>query len=181
MNLLILDRDGVINYDSTDFIKTPDEWIAIPGSLEAIAKMTMAGFTIVVCTNQSGLSRGLFSQKDLTNIHNKMIKEVEAHGGKLSGIFYCPHIASDNCNCRKPKTQMILDICQKFNLANAHNIMMVGDSMRDLLTIKNCGGIPVLVKTGNGIKTLNDDTIPLGTLIFDDLLNFSNYIINYNK
>jgi D-glycero-D-manno-heptose 1,7-bisphosphate phosphatase len=181
MHLIILDRDGVINYDSPNYIKTPEEWIAIPESLEAIAKLTKSGITLVVCSNQAGLGRGLFTQNDLDAIHQKMITTIENTGGKLSGIFYCPHTNQDNCNCRKPKTQMIHNICQKFNLKDASNIMMVGDSARDLIAIKNAGGIPILVKTGNGLKTLNDGIFPKETLIFDNLLDFSNYIINSKK
>lgn len=178
MKLILLDRDGVINYDSPNFIKNPDEWIPIPGSIEAIAKLTKLGFTLVLCSNQSGLGRGLFTLEDLNAINAKMITAVEKLGGKLSGIFVCPHTAKDNCNCRKPKTQMISDICQRFKLEDATGIIMVGDSKRDLLAIKTAGGVPVLVKTGNGIKTLKDGTIPEGTLVFNDLRDFSNYMTN---
>lgn len=181
MKLIILDRDGVINHDSPHFIKTPDEWVALPGSLDAIAKLTTAGFTLVICSNQSGLGRGLLTLNDLNAIHAKMLTAIENAGGKIAGIFVCPHIKDDNCNCRKPKTQLITDICAQFKLKNASGIMMVGDSERDLLAIKTAGGIPVLVKTGNGIKTLNGGTIPQGTVVFNDLLDFSNYMVNPRK
>ena len=181
MKLIILDRDGVINYDSANFIKTPDEWIPLPGSIEAIAKMTAAGYTIIVCSNQSGIGRKLFTLEDLEQIHTKMHRIVELGGGIISGVFYCPHIAEDNCNCRKPKTQMIQDICTKFKVKNTSALIMVGDSLRDLLTIKNAGGVPVLVKTGNGIKTINSGKIPTNTLIFNDLLDFSNYLVSPKK
>lgn len=180
MKLLILDRDGVINYEHEDFIKTPEEWIPIPGSLEAIARINSLGYTVVVCTNQSGLSRKLYTVETLNQIHKKMLDSVVEHGGKIDSVFYCPHLPIDNCNCRKPKTQMITDICARFGLKNAQNIMMVGDSLRDLQTIHAAGGIPVLVKTGNGIKTINDAKIPDNTIVFEDLLSFSNYLINKN-
>lgn len=178
MKLVILDRDGVINYDSPGYIKSPEEWIAIPGSIEAIARMTKHGITLVVCSNQSGLGRGLFTEEGLQDIHAKMIREVEAGGGKIAGIFYCPHIAEDNCNCRKPKTQMLANICQQFQVKEIQQVTLVGDSLRDILAIKNFGGIPVLVRTGNGIETQKDATITDDALVFDDLLAFSNYIIN---
>lgn len=181
MKIIILDRDGVINYDREDFIKTPDEWLPIPGSIEAIAKLNHLGYTIVVCTNQSGIGRKLFTLDTLTQIHKKMQTLVESHGGKIDSIFYCPHLPTDNCNCRKPKTQMIQDICAKYNLPNADDIMMVGDSLRDLLTINNAGGIPVLVKTGNGIKTINDGKIPGNSMVFESLSDFSQYINNKVK
>ncbi len=176
MKLIILDRDGVINHESKTFIKSPQEWIAIPGSLGAIAKLNRLNYTVVVCTNQSGIGRKLFNLETLNNIHAKMQQELASHNGKIDSIFYCPHTPDDKCNCRKPKAQMILDICKKYNLPNAENIMMVGDSLRDLQAISTAGGIPVLVKTGNGIQTLENDTIPPNTLVFDDLLALSKYL-----
>lgn len=181
MKLLILDRDGVINYEHEDFIKNPDEFIPIPGSLDAITQINSLGYTIVVCTNQSGLGRKLYTVETLNQIHKKMLDLVVEHGGKIDSVFYCPHLPTDNCNCRKPKTQMIIDICTKFGLPNAQNIMMVGDSIRDLQTIHAAGGIPVLVKTGNGIKTINDGKMPVNTIVFENLLDFSQYLTDHFK
>jgi D-glycero-D-manno-heptose 1,7-bisphosphate phosphatase len=177
MKIVILDRDGVINYDSPDFIKTPDEWIAIPGSLEAIANLNKNGYDVIVCSNQSGIARKLFTHDTLNQINQKMKLEAEKLGGRILDIFYCPHKSEDNCNCRKPKTQMLKDICIKYNIKQINDLMMVGDSSRDLIAIHNFGGVPVLVKTGNGIKTLNNDTIPSNTMVFDNLLEFSQHII----
>lgn len=178
MKLVILDRDGVINYDSEKYIKTPDEWEVIPGSLEAIANLSQQGFKVVVCTNQSGISRGLFTMSDLNEIHNKMHKLVDHAGGTIAAITFCPHKTEDNCECRKPKPGMILDICERFNIDDISPIIMVGDSIRDLEAIYTAGGIPALVKTGNGKKTLAKEKIPPGTLVFENLLEASDYIID---
>lgn len=176
MKILILDRDGVINYDSDKYVKDVDEWEAIPESLEAIAKLTQLGYKIVVCTNQSGIGRGLFTVEELNNIHEKMHKLVEQAGGFITAIFFCPHAPENNCNCRKPKTGMVEEICERFNIEHISHVMMVGDSERDLEAIHNAGGIPVLVKTGNGKKTLSKGKIPPGTLVFENLLEVSEYL-----
>lgn len=175
--VIILDRDGVINEDQRDFIKTPEEWIPIPGSLDAIAKLNQAGFIISVCSNQSGVGRGIISEDNLELIHAKMLEHVERAGGKIDSIFYCPHMPDANCECRKPKSQMVLDICHKYGLADCTNLILVGDSLRDLQAIYNVGGIPALVKTGNGQNTLLEGNLPDNLLIFEDLLDFSNYIL----
>lgn len=177
MKLIILDRDGVINYESDKYVKNADEWDPLPNSLDAIANLTQLGYKIVVCTNQSGIARGLFSIEDLNNIHEKMHKMVKLAGGEISAIFFCPHVNEDKCLCRKPNSGMIHDICDRFNLEDATNIMMVGDSERDLLAIYDAGGIPVLVKTGNGKKTLNKGRVPPGTLVFENLLEVSEYLM----
>lgn len=177
MKLIILDRDGVINYDSADYIRNASEWRALPGSLEAIAQLTQNGYTVVVCTNQSGIGRHLFTLEDLEQIHNKMQQQVEECGGSIAAIFFCPHVPSDNCACRKPRPQMIFDICRQFKIDNIADVMMVGDSQRDLVAIDTAGGIPILVKTGSGEKTLSAGNAPEGTLVFDDLLAVCNYLL----
>ena len=177
MKLVFLDRDGVINQDSDKFIKNADEFILIPGSADAIANLSQAGFKVVICSNQSGLGRGLFTMEDLNAMHEKLHQQVEQAGGSLDVIIFCPHIPDDNCDCRKPKPGMILEICDRFNLEDLSNTVMVGDSIRDLEAISNAGGIPILVKTGNGKKTLAKETLPEGTKIFDNLLSASEYII----
>ena len=177
MKVLILDRDGVINYDSDKYVKNSDEWEAIPESLEAIANITQLGYKIVVCTNQSGIGRGLFSVEELNDIHEKMHRLVKQSGGEIAAVFFCPHTSEDNCNCRKPKPGMIEDICERFNIENISNVMMVGDSDRDLEAIYTSGGIPVLVKTGNGKKTMAKGKVPPGTLVFENLLEVSEYLM----
>ena len=173
-----MDRDGVINYDSPNYIKTADEWEALPGSLEGIAKLTQANYKVVVCTNQSGIGRKLYTVEKLNEIHQKMYRLTEQASGKIAAIFFCSHKPEDLCNCRKPKPKMILDIYERFHIDNPANVMMVGDSQRDLEAIVNAGGIPVLVKTGNGKKTLAKNKIPANTLVFDNLLAASEYIVN---
>lgn len=153
MKLVILDRDGVINQDSDDFVKNADEWIPIEGSIAAIARLSKAGFTIVVTTNQSGLGRGLFELADLEAMHDKMNALVKQAGGKLSGIFYCPHHPDDNCDCRKPKAGLIEAVEKALN-TSTKDAITIGDSLRDLEAGLTKGCIPVLVKTGKGQKTL---------------------------
>lgn len=177
MKIIILDRDGVINLDSSKFIKSPEEWIAIDGSLKAIANLVQLGYAVVVCTNQSGIGRGLFSIEELNQIHEKMHRLVSQSGGEIVAIFVCPHVEDDNCRCRKPKPGMIYEICNRFNIEQISTVMLVGDSERDLQAIYMSGGIPVLVKTGNGKKTLkNKSKLPANTLVFDNLLEFSEYL-----
>jgi len=177
VKLIILDRDGVINYDSDEYIKNLDEWEPIPESLEAIANLTQSGYTVVVCSNQSGIGRGLFTLEELNIIHSKMHKLVGQAGGEIAAIFCCPHKPTDNCDCRKPKPKMIFDICERFNIDNLDSVIMVGDSERDLQAIYAAGGIPFLVKTGNGKKTLVKNNLPPNTLIFENLLEVSEYLI----
>ncbi len=182
MKLIILDRDGVINHDRDDFVKTPDEWQPIAGSMDAIAFLTQAGYTLAVATNQSGIGRKYFTMQTLNEMHSKMHRLVHQAGGEISGIWYCPHLAEHQCDCRKPKSGMIWDILQRFN-ANASDTWLVGDSLRDLQAIANVGGKPVLVRTGKGMKTLEKDAdkLPVNTLIFDDLLAFSQFVMQQEK
>lgn len=179
MKLIILDRDGVINHDRDDFVKSPDEWQAIEGSMDAIAFLTQAGYTIAVATNQSGIARQYFTMQTLNEMHSKMHKLVHQAGGEISGIWYCPHVAEHQCACRKPKSGMILDILQRFN-AEASETWLVGDSLRDLQAIANVGGKAVLVKTGKGLKTWEQGGLPENTLVFENLLHFSQFILQHN-
>ena len=178
MKIIILDRDGVINYDSEKYVKNADEWVAIPESLEAIANLTNLDYKIIVCSNQSGIGRGLFTMEELNEMHEKMHKLIHQAGGELAAIFICPHTPNDNCNCRKPKPGMIYEICERFNVDDISQVMMVGDSKRDLDAIYSASGIPILVKTGNGKKTSVTGNLPSNTLIFENLLEFSEYLIN---
>jgi D-glycero-D-manno-heptose 1,7-bisphosphate phosphatase len=156
MRLVILDRDGVINQESEAFIKTPEEWIPIPGSLDAIARLYKAGYTVVVASNQSGIARHLLSLDTLAAIHGRMKREVEAAGGKIDSIFFCPHGPGDLCDCRKPKPGLFKQIAKRYKVS-LKDLPMIGDSERDLQAARAVGGRPVLVQTGNGLKTLDED------------------------
>ena len=168
MKLIILDRDGVINFDSAQFIKSPDEWKPIPGSLEAIARLTREGWRVVVATNQSGLARGLFEMATLNAIHAKMHKAVAQAGGRIEAVFYCPHAADMNCGCRKPKSGLFDEIAARYGRDLA-DVPAVGDSLRDLLAAACVGARPVLVRTGKGEKTLAAGGLPQDTPVFADL------------
>ena len=182
MKLIILDRDGVINHDSDQFIKSPEEWQPIDGSLDAIAFLTQAGYTLAVATNQSGIARGYFNVQTLNEMHAKMHKLVRQAGGEISGIWFCPHTADSNCDCRKPKPGMVLDILDRFQ-AQASETYLVGDSLRDLQAIASAGGQPILVRTGKGMKTRAKDSenLPQGTQIFDSLLDFAVHLVRPNQ
>ena len=152
MKPIILDRDGVINEDSPDFIKSPEEWVPIKGSCEAIAKLSQAGFSVIVVSNQSGIGRGKFSADMLGQIHVEMVSQIQRAGGQLHSILFCPHHPDDGCGCRKPNTGMYQEIASRLNIG-FQGIYSVGDSLRDLLAAHRAGATPVLVKTGNGKKT----------------------------
>jgi len=168
MKLVILDRDGVINVDSDQYIKSPEEWKPIAGSLEAIARFTQAGFRVVLATNQSGLGRGLFDMATLNAMHNKMHKAVGQLGGRIDAVFFCPHAQDAGCACRKPQPGMLLEIAQRFNITLA-DVPAIGDSLRDLQAASAAGARPVLVLTGKGEKTLESGGLPEGTEIYKDL------------
>jgi D-glycero-D-manno-heptose 1,7-bisphosphate phosphatase len=168
VKLIILDRDGVINYDSEHFIKSPDEWRPIPGSLEAIARLNHAGFRVVVATNQSGLSRGLFDMAGLISIHEKMHKALAQVGGRIDAVFYCPHAADSDCQCRKPKPGMLAEIGQRFGV-DMTGVPCIGDSLRDLQAAEAIGAQPILLLSGKGEKTLREGNFPKNTVIFPDL------------
>lgn len=178
MPLVIIDRDGVINVDSDDYIKCQAEWLPIAGSLQAIARLSQAGFTVAVATNQSGLARGLFDLDDLEAINARMIERVAEAGGEIAGIFYCPHHPDDDCECRKPRPGLITAIEDELGMS-AENAPFVGDSLRDLQAGLAKGCKPILVKSGKGERTLRDlpdslrDCIP----VFDDLAAAADYIL----
>ncbi|HEF5871666.1 TPA: D-glycero-beta-D-manno-heptose 1,7-bisphosphate 7-phosphatase [Burkholderia cenocepacia] len=170
--LVVLDRDGVINVDSDAFIKTPDEWIALPGSFEAIARLNHAGYRVVVATNQSGIGRGLFDMAALNEMHLKMHRAAAAVGARIDAVFFCPHTAEDHCDCRKPKPGMMQMIAERFETDPDHT-PVVGDSLRDLLAGVAVGFQPHLVLTGKGKKTLAAGNLPDGTKVHDDLRAFA--------
>lgn len=166
--LIVLDRDGVINHDSEQFIKSPDEWRPIPGSLEAIARLNRAGYRVVVATNQSGVGRGLLDFATLNAIHDKMHRALTLVGGRIEAVFYCPHTADARCDCRKPKPGMLVEIGRRFNIELA-GVPCIGDGLRDLQAAEAVGAQPMLVLTGKGEKTLRDGGFPRNTVIFPDL------------
>ena len=168
MKIIVLDRDGVINFDSDQFIKSPDEWKPIPGSLEAIARLNEANWRVVVASNQSGVGRGLFDMDTLNAINEKMVKAIGQVGGRLDAIFFCPHAADSPCDCRKPKPGMFLQIAERFNV-DMKCVPVVGDSLRDLQAGVAVGCQPYLVLTRKGAKTPIDPALPEGTVIFPDL------------
>ena len=168
MKLLILDRDGVINHDSAHYIKSPDEWRPIAGSLEAIARFTQAGWRIVVATNQAGVGRGLFDMATLNAIHAKMHRAVNQVGGRIEAVFYCPDTAESNSPNRKPNPGMYYAISERYG-ASLAKVPAIGDSQRDLDAANSCGAQPMLVLTGNGTKTRDKGEMPPGTPIYPDL------------
>ncbi len=168
MKLIILDRDGVINVDSVQFIKSPEEWKPIPGSLEAIAKLNQWGWRVVVASNQSGVGRGLFGMDTLNAINGKMVKSLAQVGGRLDAIFFCPHAADSTCDCRKPKPGMFKQIAERFNV-DLTGVPAVGDSLRDLQAALAVGCQPYLVLTGKGEKTKQEPDLPEQTRIYPDL------------
>jgi D-glycero-D-manno-heptose 1,7-bisphosphate phosphatase len=168
MKLIILDRDGVINYDSDQFIKKPEEWQPITGSLEAIAQLNQANYRVVVATNQSGIGRGLFEMPMLNAIHDKMHKAGALVGARIDAVFFCPHTNESHCHCRKPKAGMLEEIASRYNV-NLAGVPAVGDSLRDLQAGVTVGAQPYLVLTGKGAKTQAAGGLPEGTLVFADL------------
>jgi D-glycero-D-manno-heptose 1,7-bisphosphate phosphatase len=168
MKLIILDRDGVINHDSAQFIKSPDEWRPIEGSLEAIARLNQEGYRVAVATNQSGVGRGLFDMATLNAIHAKMHRMLAAAGGRIDAVFYCPHPADSLCECRKPRAGMLRDIARRFRVDLA-GVPAVGDSLRDLLAAAEVGARPILVRTGKGDKTLAAGGLPDNTWVCPNL------------
>ena len=168
MKLVILDRDGTINQDSDQYIKSPAEWKPIPGSLEAIARLTQGGWRIVVATNQSGLSRGLFDMSTLNAIHAEMHRAVALAGGRIDAVFFCPHAADSNCECRKPKPGLLREIGERLDV-NLAGVPLAGDSLRDMEAAAAVGARPMLVLTGKGKKTREAGGLPKGTEIYADL------------
>jgi D-glycero-D-manno-heptose 1,7-bisphosphate phosphatase len=171
MKTIILDRDGVINEDSDAFIKTPDEWIPIPGSLEAIARLNQAGYRVLVASNQSGLARGLFNLETLTAIHAKMESLLQEQGGRLDGIYCCPHGPDDHCDCRKPKPGLLQQIKDELGLT-PENTILVGDSLRDLQAAQAANIRPVLVLSGKGSRTATELGTDSDIEIHNDLAAF---------
>jgi D-glycero-D-manno-heptose 1,7-bisphosphate phosphatase len=176
MKLVILDRDGVINFDSDQYIKRPEEWKPIPGSLDAIARLNHAGYRVVVASNQSGVGRGLFDMATLIAINDKMYRALGQLGGRIDALFYCPHAAESQCACRKPKPGMFLDIAQRFN-TDLRGVPAIGDSLRDLQAASTAGANSVLVLTGKGRKTQSEGNLPEGTAVHPNLAEAVRHIV----
>ncbi len=176
--LILLDRDGVINEDSDNYIKSVDEWRPIPGSLEAIARLNRAGYRIVVITNQSGISKGLFDLEGLAAMHNKMLRLTSEVGGRIDAIFFCPHGPEAKCNCRKPKPGMFEQAAMRYGVS-LQGVVAVGDSLRDLQAASALQCKTFLVKTGKGLRTLTEKSaeLPPGTQVFDDLLSIAKLLV----
>jgi D-glycero-D-manno-heptose 1,7-bisphosphate phosphatase len=172
MKLVILDRDGTINHDSDAYIKSPAEFRPIAGSLEAIARLTQAGYRIVVATNQSGIARGLFDTATLISIHDLLQRSAAQVGGRIDAFFFCPHAADSSCDCRKPRPGMLREIARRFNVSLA-DVYMVGDAQRDLEAAAAAGAKPVLVLTGKGEQTQAEGKLPPRTEVFPDLAAFA--------
>jgi D-glycero-D-manno-heptose 1,7-bisphosphate phosphatase len=178
MKLVILDRDGVINQDSDHYIKSPAEWIPIEGSLNAIARLSHAGFRVFVATNQSGLARGLFDIETLHAIHQKMLNEVNHQGGTIDAILFCPHGPDEQCDCRKPKPGLYLEVARRAGLS-IKGVPVIGDSMRDLQAAEAVGARPILVKTGKGERTVAQHADKIADIsTFDDLASAVEAILN---
>jgi D-glycero-D-manno-heptose 1,7-bisphosphate phosphatase len=172
---ILLDRDGVINQDSDDYIKSPDEWIPIEGSLEAIALLNKNGFKVAVISNQSGIARGYYSLETLNSMHDKMQRLLAEKGGKIEAIYFCPHSPMDKCNCRKPKTGLLELFSREKNIL-LKDIFFVGDSLSDMKAAQAVAAAPLLVKTGKGLKTLAENP-HLNIPIFENLYDATKFIL----
>lgn len=183
MKLVILDRDGTINSDSEEFIKSPEEWQPLPGALQAIARLNHAGWHVVIASNQSGLGRGLFEVAALNAMHTKMHKMLAAVGGRVDAVFYCPHSADERCTCRKPLPGLFEQIAQRFGVS-LKGMPTVGDSVRDLLAGAAAGCQPHLVLTGKSAIYRNGgqpEGLPPGTQLHQDLAAFAQFFLEQNQ
>jgi D-glycero-D-manno-heptose 1,7-bisphosphate phosphatase len=176
VKLVILDRDGVINHDSPSYIKRPEEWKPIPGSLEAIARLTQNGYHVVVASNQSGIGRGLFDMATLNAIHDKMHRSLAQVGGRIDAVFFCPHADEARCSCRKPRAGLLEEISHRFNVS-LKGVPSIGDAQRDLEAAAAVGAQPVLVLTGKGTQTRAAAAMPAGTAVYPDLAEAVNALI----
>lgn len=177
LGTIILDRDGVINEDSDEYIKSPDEWIPIPGSLAAIGSLYKAGYRICVATNQSGLARGYFDLQTLTEIHEKLHRAVAEDGGKIEWIAYCPHLPDQHCDCRKPKTGLLQEINRRSPL-NVDTDWMIGDSATDLQSAQAFGIRSALVESGKGRRELEAGRVSRETTpVFKNLSAFAHWLL----
>ena len=176
--LVILDRDGVINRDSREFVKSVDEWIPLPGSISAIADLCRAGYTVTVASNQSGLARGLLDRNALRAMHRKLRRLVSAKGGRIDRIVVCPHGPDDGCDCRKPKPGLLRRIARYYG-AELTRVPVIGDSLRDLQAARAAGARAILVRTGSGLETeASLDGKLAATEVYDDLAAAATALLN---
>lgn len=175
---VVLDRDGVINEDSDDYIKSPLEWVPIPGSLGAITKLTRAGFGVAVVTNQSGIARGLLNHSLLNAIHEKLAERVVADGGRVEMLLFCPHGPAEGCGCRKPKHGLLIELSRRAGI-QLRGVPFVGDSISDVRAARRADMTPMLVRTGKGRRTLaaNQDEL-LGVRVFADLSAAVDFLVD---
>lgn len=176
MPWIILDRDGVINEDSDFYIKSPEEWRPIPGSLEAIAQLVRGGFSIAVLTNQAGVARGLFDMKTLESINARMLAAVEQAGGRIDVLYFCPHGPNDDCGCRKPRPGLFERFAREQGV-DLTNVPAIGDSYRDLQAAWATGARPLLVRTGKGLRTLEAHPDP-GCPVFENLHEAAQFLLS---
>ena len=179
MKLIILDMDGVINRDSDDYIKTEQEWEAIPGSLRAIARLNHSGFHVVTATNQSGLARGKLTLRELNRIHKKMHAHLAQYGGVIEAVFFCPHDPDEGCACRKPKPGLFKEIERRLH-TSLHDVPMIGDRLSDIQAGLNVGARPILVRTGKGQRQLDEGLIPDNIPVYDDLAQATSALLAGN-
>lgn len=173
---VILDRDGTINVDSDQFVKSPDEWLPIPGSLEAIAELNRHGYKVVVITNQSGVARGLFDLATLEAMHDKMRRMLAEIGGQIAAIYFCPHGPDDDCLCRKPSPGLFKTFAEEKRV-DLKNVYSIGDSFRDIEASQAAGARPILVKTGKGKQTIQKHP-QLNLPIFENLYDAAKHIVS---
>jgi len=178
MKLVILDRDGVINFDSDQYIKSPAEWRPIPGSIEAIARLNQSGYRIAVATNQAGIGRGLFDMGTLNAINDKMMEMVFRQGGRIDALFFCPHTALEQCGCRKPRTGMFEEIAARFH-TDLKGVPVVGDSLKDLQAAEQVGAQPILVLTGKGRNNQEAGELPKKTIVFENLADAARHLVQH--
>ena len=178
MKLIILDRDGVINHDSDNYIKSVDEFIPLPGSVEAIAKLKNAGYMVYIATNQSGIFRGYYDVATLNAMHDKLATLLDEYNVKVDGIEFCAHSPDNICDCRKPKPGMYLTIAKQAGASNLSEILVVGDSLRDIQAAQTIGAKPNLVRTGKGERTIIKNEGLEGVPIYNDLADFVNQLLN---
>ncbi len=176
MKLIILDMDGVINRDSDNYIKTEQEWEAIPGSLQAIARLNHSGFHVVTATNQSGLARGKLTLRELNRIHKKMHTHLTQYGGVIEAVFFCPHDPDEGCACRKPKPGLLKEIERTLH-TSLHDVPMIGDRLSDIQAGLNVGARPILVRTGKGQRQLDEGLIPDNIPVYDDLVQATSALL----
>ena len=185
MKLIILDRDGTINEDRDDYVKSPEEWVPLPGALEAIARLNHAGYHVVVASNQSGLGRGLFDMAALNAMHAKLNQQLAKHGGRVDAVFFCPHAPDEQCECRKPLPGLMLQIAERYGV-NLEQVPVVGDALRDLQAAAAAGCMPHLVRSGKAALMSDAEVEQLvaqvpGAMVHADLAAFAEHMLQVER